>query len=732
MPQDPPRFVHLAPNTDSKIPMALNARRILTLLFLWAAQSAGAAPVVVNPAPSSSLDISSVEFSWTTDGEAVSAYWIYAGPAAGSNAYYNSGVLSASLDTHTIDGLPINGNSVFIRLWFQPVGESWQYVDSNYQTPGTVVEPSITAPSQETELVDGNFTVRWNSGTQTVDQWWLYVGSQEDGSDLVNSGSIAGATEEFEVSANNIILDGSLVHLKLWYRQSGGGWSFVNSQLATANLQEPPELTTPSQLQSATPTITWTNNDTPIKNWWLYVGTSKGDSDLFDSGSLAAEDLSISVPDLPTDGSRIYAKLWYRTIGNSQWQFREQELDAVNTPDVDLENYDLVFFDEFNNQTELDASKWNTGLLWGPYLPINNEEQLYVDVLGINANTDNSPFSFTDNTVKITASPTSSTNAPPARPAEDDDIWLDFPEYRYNGATTNGPGYKEEEVNYLSGIITSYDAFKFSHGYIEARVKLPAGQGLWPAFWLLNSHYVEDSPEIDIMEFLGQNTDKVYHTYHYFDIADNWRKISTDTFETVADDWTTDFHTFGLSWSPKQIVWYVDGKETKRITNADEKISGQSMYILANLAVGGNWPGSPDETTPFPAVYEIDYIRAYKRKISQPLDLNNDYQLMFSDEFNGTSLDNSKWNSHYLWGPYLSINSEEQHYIDALDTDGDLPTVLFHCPTVSCQLLLTMPTIHPRAYLLLNYQMPTIRSGRNTPSFVKRRAMYHLPIPLEC
>jgi len=269
---------------------------------------------------------------------------------------------------------------------------------------------------------------------------------------------------------------------------------------------------------------------------------------------------------------------------------------ALSTPD--LEDFNLVFSDEFNGSA-LDASKWNTSFLWGPYLPINNEEQLYVDELGINANhlqsnggQTPSPFEMTGKSLIIKAIPVTDTNQLPPRPAENDPVWNNYPEYRYNGDDPTDPNdtfYDPAEVNYLSGIITSYDAFRFTHGYAEARVKLPAGQGLWPAFWLLNSFYVEDVPEIDIMEFLGHDTETVYHTYHYFEPQNGW----------------------GVSWDPTEIIWYVDGVEARRITNNEYTIPNQAMYVLANLATGGNWPGTPDETTSFPAEYELDYIRVY-------------------------------------------------------------------------------------------------------------------------
>ncbi len=333
-----------------------------------------------------------------------------------------------------------------------------------------------------------------------------------------------------------------------------------------------------------------------------------------------------------------------------------------------LAEYNLIFGDDFSGST-LDASKWNTGLLWGPYLPINNEEQLYVDTLGMHKGFAHSPFELTGTSLKITATPVGNGVTVPPRPAINDPIWDEFNEYRYNGPTDAGPGYRASDVNYLSGMITSYDSFRFTHGYIESRVKLPAGRGLWPAFWALNSFYVEDVPEIDVMEFLGHQTDRVYHTYHYFEPQNNFRKISTPSHTTRLDDFTQDWHTFGMEWGPKEIIWYVDGEEAQRVDTSEYDIANQAMYLLSNLAVGGNWPGSPDADTAFPATYEVDYIRAYQRKAPAVItraNLSSDYELMFQDNFNGSSLNRNLWNSSYLWGPYFPINGEQQIYPDML------------------------------------------------------------------
>ncbi len=244
-----------------------------------------------------------------------------------------------------------------------------------------------------------------------------------------------------------------------------------------------------------------------------------------------------------------------------------------------LDGYELVFSDEFEG-SELDSSKWVTQYLWGDEIIINNEKQHYVDIqnkpdFGYN------PFSFDGEAVTINSIET--------------------------------PGNLLENANgqeYLSGVMTTYDAFKFTYGYVEARLQVPLGQGLWPAFWLLNAYYNNDKPEIDIMEFIGDNQDVVYHTYHYFDSDGNLR--STESMPTKGIDFPAEYHTYGVEWLPGTIIYYIDGIERHRVV--DSKVSQEEMYIILNTALGGWWPGSPDETTEFPAQYKIDYVRAYQKR----------------------------------------------------------------------------------------------------------------------
>lgn len=255
------------------------------------------------------------------------------------------------------------------------------------------------------------------------------------------------------------------------------------------------------------------------------------------------------------------------------------DLDA---PGVDLQEYELVFSDEFNGDS-LDFSKWRTSYLWGTDIIINSEEQFYVDTLN-DPDFGYDPFSFNGETLTISAI-----------------------------RTPDALREKALGQPYLSGVINSRDAFNFTYGYAEARAKVPFGRGLWSAFWLLNSVYDGgDEPEIDIMEHIGDNQDVAYHTYHYYDNSGPTPILhSTESMPVVGIDFTADFHTFAVDWQPGRLIFYVDGMETHRIN--DSRVSGVDMYVLANLALGGWWPGSPDATTEFPAQYELDYIRVYQR-----------------------------------------------------------------------------------------------------------------------
>lgn len=241
------------------------------------------------------------------------------------------------------------------------------------------------------------------------------------------------------------------------------------------------------------------------------------------------------------------------------------------------DGYELVFSDEFRGSS-VDERKWNTSYRWGPDWIINNEKQYYVDTQE-DPDFGYDPFSFDGEHLTISARRTP------------DDLRSDANWQRW-----------------MSGALTTYKKFTMKYGYVEMRAKLPRGQGLWPAFWLLHQSETDHRPEIDVVEMLGRDPDTVYQTYHWYE---DYSLRSTPSYRVEETDYSDDFHTYGMLWEPGKVTWYVDGRETHQFDSGN--VSSENMYILVNLAVGGTWAGSPDDSTPSPSRYTIDFIRAYRR-----------------------------------------------------------------------------------------------------------------------
>jgi beta-glucanase (GH16 family) len=172
--------------------------------------------------------------------------------------------------------------------------------------------------------------------------------------------------------------------------------------------------------------------------------------------------------------------------------------------------------------------------------------------------------------------------------------------------------------HYTSGRIKTQGLFSFTYGRVEGRMKLPYGQGIWPAFWMLG----EDVDavgwplcgEIDIMEHIGREPRKIYGTVHGPGYSGS---AGVGHFTTFPEgSLTEDFHVFAIEWEPEEIRWYVD--DDLFFTLTPEQVNGEwvfdhPFFILLNMAVGGYWPGNTDDTTEFPQFFFVDYVRVYQR-----------------------------------------------------------------------------------------------------------------------
>jgi beta-glucanase (GH16 family) len=238
-----------------------------------------------------------------------------------------------------------------------------------------------------------------------------------------------------------------------------------------------------------------------------------------------------------------------------------------------------VLLDESFDGDSLDTRVWNTCHWWGDEgctISSNDELEWY----------GTEQVSVSKGALRLTA------DREPTRGSDGKDY-----EYR-SGMVTTGPANSDDNVGKVS----------WTYGTVEARVRVPAGRGLWPALWMLPLDR-ESTPEIDIMEVIGQDPGRMMMHFHPRDRDDD--SPSKDyrlTGETLADGW----HTVRLDWQPERLTWFLDGKEVWHLTGS--QVPDEPMYLVLNLAVGGIYPGPPDETTKFPATFEIDRIRITELK----------------------------------------------------------------------------------------------------------------------
>jgi len=167
---------------------------------------------------------------------------------------------------------------------------------------------------------------------------------------------------------------------------------------------------------------------------------------------------------------------------------------------------------------------------------------------------------------------------------------------------------------YTSAKLDSKHKGDWKYGRYEARIKLPEGQGMWPAFWMMPTEAKygtwPNSGEIDIMELVGHEPSTVWGTLHHGPP----QQLTNGSYTLPSGKFSDDFHVFALEWGPDSITWEVDDS-IYSMKNADSvanwNVFQEKFALILNLAVGGNWPGAPDGTTVFPQTMEVDYVRVY-------------------------------------------------------------------------------------------------------------------------
>ena len=259
----------------------------------------------------------------------------------------------------------------------------------------------------------------------------------------------------------------------------------------------------------------------------------------------------------------------------------EKKAEKTETPAI--EGYNLLWSDEFDGSGEIDQTKWN----YEPHEPgwTNNELQEYT--------------TSTDNVF-----------------VKDGHLVLKALKTEENGVT-----------HYTSGKVTGQNKTDFQYGKVVVSAKVPEGQGLWPAIWMMpkDESYYGQWPkcgEIDIMESLGHDTTTSYSTIHYGE--PHGEQQGTIVMEGE-DSFSAKFHEYSVEWEPGEMRFYTDGILVLTCNDWFTAVEGeddkpypapfdQPFFVQMNLAVGGNWPGNPDETTNFDnAEFQIDYVRVYQK-----------------------------------------------------------------------------------------------------------------------
>lgn len=241
------------------------------------------------------------------------------------------------------------------------------------------------------------------------------------------------------------------------------------------------------------------------------------------------------------------------------------------------QDYQLVWADEFDGE-KLDESKWEYQLGNGPPTGWGNNEKEY----------------YTSENAVV----------------DSGFLTIFAKEENYSG------------FSYTSARIRTRNKGDWQYGKIEIRAKMPFGQGIWPAIWMLPTDNVYGgwaaSGEIDVMEYLGHETNKVHGTLHY---GGSWpnNKNSGSSYILANNGFNDDFHTFTIIWEEGKFQWLIDGElyqtQTNWFTESSEFPApfDQRFHLLLNLAVGGYWPGDPDATTTFPQNFVIDYVRVSQK-----------------------------------------------------------------------------------------------------------------------
>lgn len=261
----------------------------------------------------------------------------------------------------------------------------------------------------------------------------------------------------------------------------------------------------------------------------------------------------------------------YCSRDNSNSENRNSGDDSLN-----IAGYNLVWNDEFDGD-QIDKNKWMNVVTGNP---ANNELQYYT--------------SRDENSY-----------------VKDGNLFIIAKREEYTGP--------DGTRSYTSARLNTSKTKTFQYGKVTARIKLPQGQGIWPAFWMLGSNIDllgwPQCGEIDIMEMIGGGDDRDNTTYGTLHWDANGHQEKGESEKLSSGIFNDDFHEFTVNWDSTKVEWFLDNKSFSTLDITDHLMSEfhQEFFIILNLAVGGNWPGNPNSETVFPQEMVVDYVRVYQK-----------------------------------------------------------------------------------------------------------------------
>lgn len=317
-----------------------------------------AAPALLSPVNGSPYSASGQVFQWQSDGTEISAYALTIGSTEGADDVHDSGVLSADTLSHTVNALGSSA-TLYIRFWFRSIDGLWDFSTSTLVNSAAVLLPSIFTPELNSTFSGPSANLQWRDNGTSVVRYWLFVGSSPGARDFLSQ-SVNLATS---YTLNNLPTDGSQIWVRLWHYNSG--WKFNDHQYTASSdsgtqIKNTPEMTSPTEnalLTRSEVTFQWQNNNFVPNNYWIYIGTTLGSSNIHSSGALQTANEYV-YSSLPMGEEALYVRLWYRS--NNSWQYTDYQYSSKlygeaqlvwPTPGTTLKESNQVFEWSANGQS---------------------------------------------------------------------------------------------------------------------------------------------------------------------------------------------------------------------------------------------------------------------------------------------------------------------------------------------------------------------------------------------